>query len=136
MSIEAAIAVARGSRSYEDFRGRFYEELLRPWPHRKPELSIAPDPRETLPTALGVLLVASGDPAETILGCANFGRDADTAATIGGAIAGALTGGEALPPHWVDFVSERTPVDQEDMAQRLLGILRLRATENGVSVHT
>lgn len=126
LAIEAAVALARSSRGYEDFRGHFYEQLLRPWPSRDPERSIAVDPRETVPTALAVLLLAGGDPAETILGCANFGRDADTAATIGGAIAGALTGGDALPADWVDFVSERTPVDQEDLAQRLLGILRLR----------
>jgi ADP-ribosylglycohydrolase len=135
-AIEAALALARSSSDYEDFRERFYEQLLRPWPNRKPQRSIAVDPRETVPTALAVFLLAGGDPTETILGCANFGRDADTAATIGGAIAGALRGGDALPPHWLDFVAERTPVDQEDLALRLLGILRLRVGPNGVSVRT
>jgi ADP-ribosylglycohydrolase len=127
-SIAAGLALARSSVSYDDFRARFYEQLLRFWPQHDPERSTAVDPRETLPIAFGVFLVCSGDPKETILGCANFGRDADTAATIAGAVAGALAGVEALPVDWVEFVRARTPVDQDELATQLLEVLRLRAT--------
>ena len=75
--------------------------MLRPWPDRDDRHSTAVDPRESVAAALGIFLLADGDPVETILGCANFGRDADTIATIGGAIAGALRGASALPDDWV-----------------------------------
>jgi ADP-ribosylglycohydrolase len=130
-AIQSGLALARGSSSYDDFRAAFYDMLLRPWPHRDPERSIAPDPRETLPIVYGVLVLAHGDPGRTILGCANFGRDADTAATIGGAIAGALGGGRSFPPDWVKVVCARTPVDQEELALRLLEVLRARSGHRG-----
>ena len=47
---------------------------------------------EELPVALGLLLVTGGDVAGTILGATNYGRDSDSIATMGGAIAGALGG--------------------------------------------
>jgi ADP-ribosylglycohydrolase len=126
-AIEAGVALARASNTYEDFRDRFYEQLLRPWPHRNRAVSIALDPRETVPVALGVCVLAGGEPEETILGCANFGRDADTAATIGGAIAGALQGARAIPSRWVDVIFAGSSVDQDDLAARLLEVLRQRA---------
>jgi len=33
-AIESGVALARASDGYDDFRARFYAELLRPWPHR------------------------------------------------------------------------------------------------------
>jgi ADP-ribosylglycohydrolase len=128
-SIEAGLALARASHDYTDFRGRFYEQLLRPWPQQTEERSIAVDPRETVPIALGVFLLAEGHPTETILGCANFGRDADTAATIGGAMAGALHGVHALPSRWVDVICARASVDQDDLATRLLELLHRRTAD-------
>jgi ADP-ribosylglycohydrolase len=126
-AIEAGAALARESAAYEDFRERFYATLLRPWPHRHAGWSIAVDPRESVPAALGVFYLAGGDPAETILGCANFGRDADTIATIGGAIAGALRGAEVIPPDWIDAVCAASPVEQNALAETLLGVLKRRA---------
>ncbi|HWQ12536.1 MAG TPA: ADP-ribosylglycohydrolase family protein [Roseiflexaceae bacterium] len=126
-AIEAAAALARACTGYEEFRERFYTTLLRPWPHRRDGWSIAVDPRETVPAALGVFLIAGGDPQHTILGCANFGRDADTIATIGGALAGALTGAAAIPAAWIEAVCAASPVDQDALAAGLLGVLRRRA---------
>ena len=45
---------------------------------------------EELPIALGMLLVGAGDYRRTVLGSVNYGRDCDSIATMGGAIAGAL----------------------------------------------
>jgi ADP-ribosylglycohydrolase len=126
-AIERGVALARACRSYEDFRERFYTDLLRPWPHRRAGWSIAVDPRESVPAALGILYLADGDPAETILGCANFGRDADTIATIGGAIAGALRGATRIPAAWIDSVTPACPVDQQALAADLLAVLLRRA---------
>jgi ADP-ribosylglycohydrolase len=126
-AIESGMALARASSGYEDFRARFYAELLRPWPHRHAGWSIAVDPRESVPAALGILYLADGDPVDTILGCANFGRDADTIATIGGAIAGAMRGAAQFPAEWVEPVTAACPVDQHALAHDLLGVLKKRA---------
>jgi ADP-ribosylglycohydrolase len=127
VAIESSASLARSCTSYDEFRERFYATLLRPWPHRHAGWSIAVDPRESIPAALGIFYVAEGDPRETILGCANFGRDADTIATIGGAIAGALRGASAIPADWIAAVCAASPVDQDALAQDLLGVLRRRA---------
>jgi len=126
-AIESGIALARASSGYEDFRARFYAELLRPWPHHHEGWSIAVDPRESVPAALGILYLADGDPAATILECANFGRDADTIATIGGATAGAMRGAAQLPAAWIEPVTAACPVDQEELAAALFGVLIRRA---------
>jgi ADP-ribosylglycohydrolase len=128
-AIEAGVALAMESEGYAAFREAFYERLLRPWPDRNERLSTAVDPRESVPAALGIFLLADGDPVETILGCANFGRDADTIATIGGAIAGALRGMGALPADWISDVRTATPVDQDDLTTSLLSVLRRRADD-------
>jgi ADP-ribosylglycohydrolase len=125
-AIKAGAALTTESDSYEAFREAFYARLLRPWPDRDERSSMAVDPRETVPAALGIFLLADGDPVETILGCANFGRDADTIATIGGAIAGALRGKSALPSDWISDVREATPVDQDELSSSLLLVLHQR----------
>ena len=126
-AIQAAVALARQTGDYETFRARYYDERLWPWPHRHPGWSTAVDPRESLSVALAILVLADGDPVDTILGCANFGRDADTIATMAGAIAGALRGARALPADWVDAVRAANPVDQDALAQSLLAVLAKRA---------
>lgn len=126
-AIEAGVTLARASSDYADFRARFYAELLWPWPHRHVGWSTAVDPRESVPAALGILYLADGDPVETILGCANFGRDADTIATIAGAIAGAMRGAERIPAAWIEAVTMACPVDQEALAAELLAVLVRRA---------
>ena len=60
---------------------------------------------EELPVALGLLLVTGGDVAGTILGATNYGRDSDSIATMGGAIAGALGGEDSVPADWREHVS-------------------------------
>ena len=45
---------------------------------------------EEVPIALGLLVATAGDYAETMLGGVNYGRDSDSIASMGGALAGAL----------------------------------------------
>lgn len=61
---------------------------------------------EELPMALGMLVVAKGDFRDTVLGAVNYGRDSDSIANMGGAIAGALGGLAAVPSDWLAAVSE------------------------------
>ena len=66
---------------------------------------------EELPVALGLLRVTGGDAHGTILGATNYGRDSDSIATMGGAIAGALGGASAVPPEWSQAVATASRLD-------------------------
>ncbi len=66
---------------------------------------------EELPVALGFLKVTGGDVRGSILGATNYGRDSDSIATMGGAIAGALGGERAVPAEWVEAVSAGSRLD-------------------------
>ncbi|MFI6495800.1 ADP-ribosylglycohydrolase family protein [Nonomuraea typhae] len=66
---------------------------------------------EELPLALAFLVVAKGDYRETVLGGVNYGRDADSIASMGGAIAGALGGFASVPAEWAEAVGTASRTD-------------------------
>ncbi|GAA2209408.1 ADP-ribosylglycohydrolase family protein [Nonomuraea monospora] len=66
---------------------------------------------EELPLALGFLVIAKGDVRDTVLGGVNYGRDADSIASMGGAIAGALGGLASVPQEWVEQVGTASRTD-------------------------
>lgn len=66
---------------------------------------------EELPLALGFLVIAKGDYRDTVLGGVNYGRDADSIASMGGAIAGALGGLGGVPKEWVEQVAAASRTD-------------------------
>ncbi|MEU4575054.1 ADP-ribosylglycohydrolase family protein [Nonomuraea sp. ATR24] len=66
---------------------------------------------EELPLALAFLVIAKGDYRDTVLGGVNYGRDADSIASMGGAIAGALGGLAAVPAEWVEQVGTASRTD-------------------------
>jgi ADP-ribosylglycohydrolase len=77
---------------------------------------------EELPVALGLLVATNGDYAETVLGGVNYGRDADSIASMGGALAGALGGRDALRRDWVDAVSAASRIDVEQAGWELAAV--------------
>ncbi|MCG5218186.1 ADP-ribosylglycohydrolase family protein [Streptosporangium sp. KLBMP 9127] len=66
---------------------------------------------EELPLALAFLVIAKGDYRDTVLGGVNYGRDADSIASMGGAIAGALGGLASVPARWRDEISTASRLD-------------------------
>src|SRR5205823_12380887 len=77
---------------------------------------------EELPIALGLLVVTRGDYAETVLGGVNYGRDSDSIASMGGAVAGALGGSGALRRDWVDEVSRASRIDVEEAGRDMAAV--------------
>ena len=69
---------------------------------------------EELPIALGLLVVTQGGFEGTVLGGVNYGRDSDSIAAMGGALAGALGGTAALRRDWVDEVAAASRMDLEE----------------------
>jgi ADP-ribosylglycohydrolase len=135
-SIRESVTRARRTGDYERFRKAFYETSLR---------DIISDSRETVPCALSLFYLAKGDPVKAIGYGANFGRDADTIATMVGAIAGAYAGASAFPEHWLATVEgdygTQQPVskdygvpateapDQRRIAEALIGVIQHRTAE-------
>jgi ADP-ribosylglycohydrolase len=69
---------------------------------------------EELPIALGLLVVTQGSFEGTVLGGVNYGRDSDSIAAMGGALAGALGGSAALRRDWVEEVAAASRMDLEE----------------------
>lgn len=85
---------------------------------------------EELPLALGFLRIADGDWSKTVFGGVNYGRDSDSIATMGAAIAGALGGFQAVPRTLVDAVSEASRMDLIGSAEQLADVaVRIRAAD-------
>ncbi|MFB6726360.1 ADP-ribosylglycohydrolase family protein [Kribbella sp. NPDC056345] len=66
---------------------------------------------EELPVALGFVLVSEGDVRRAVLGGTNYGRDADSIASMAGAITGALGGLSGVPADWASEIAEASRTD-------------------------
>jgi ADP-ribosylglycohydrolase len=126
-AIDTTMALAREASGYEAFRARYYAEQM------LPGIAIA-DSRETVPVALALFYLAEGEPERTIVYGANFGRDADTIASMAGALAGAYAGGGAVPARWVEKVRAESPRAHEDVAAELMAVVTQRLDDSRAHV--
>ncbi len=117
--IKETVQMARGIGNYEEFGEKFYETQLR---------DIASDSRETVPCALSLFYLAKGDPTQTIIYGANFGRDADTISTMAGALSGAFKGVDGLKSEWVEKATKNNP-GQMELAERMVAVVKKRAKD-------
>jgi ADP-ribosylglycohydrolase len=118
----AIAAVAKEARSHSDWRNALgpLRNAMAPFDtvgeeYRSPGLGARRPSRlhaiEELPIALGLLIVGGGDFRESVLGAVNYGRDADSTATMAGSIAGALGGISAVPAEWASAIASASRVD-------------------------
>ncbi len=63
----------------------------------------------TLVVPLAMFVAADGDFRQTVMGCVMYGRDNDSYASVGGALAGAFHGVEAIPAEWIRPVVDGNP---------------------------
>ncbi len=118
--IEGTLALAGEAGDYRTFRARYYAERLSFGANMA-------DARETVPVALALFRLADGDVRAAIVYGANFGRDADTIASMAGALAGAWQGLAAFPAGWVEQMRAQSPRAHEDVAHGLVDVLLRRA---------
>ncbi|MFF0266975.1 ADP-ribosylglycohydrolase family protein [Kribbella sp. NPDC004536] len=103
---EQAIPVLRNAIEPYDLVGPNYRELS--MDSRRPSRTKA---IEELPVALGFVLVSEGDVRRAVLGGTNYGRDADSIASMAGAITGALQGAGGVPQDWVTDIATASKTD-------------------------
>ena len=116
--ITQALDLARRTGDYKAFRTEYHARF------RQDNFI---DSRETVPAALAVVHLAQGDPRQAIVYGANFGRDADTIATMAGSICGALKGVGALPENWVRQALASSDRDQRELARKLVEVSYFKA---------
>lgn len=121
----AVQAVTRRARAFDSWQEALpaLRDAVRPYDsvgddYRAPGLDARRPSRtkaiEELPVALGLLLVAGGEYEAAVLGAVNYGRDADSIATMAGALAGALGGLDAVPARWRRDVERASRIELED----------------------
>jgi ADP-ribosylglycohydrolase len=77
---------------------------------------------EELPVALGFVLLAGGHYPDAVLGAVNYGRDADSIATMAGAVCGALGGLDTVPAQWRTDVASASRIDIEEPGRVLAAL--------------
>ena len=129
-AIEAVTAAAAGCSSWEEAiprsraAVRAFDGVGDAYRDPQPDARLPSRTRsiEELPVALGMLVASDGAYVETVLGGVNYGRDADSIAQMGGAIAGALHGVHAVPSGWIEAVSRASRRDLVAVADELADV--------------
>ena len=98
-------------------------------------MTIMCDSRETVPCALALFHLAGGNPEKAIIYAANFGRDADTIATMVGAVSGAYAGVDGLRRKWVEEIQKSSP-EQENLTNKLIEVIEKKYNEVNVVMNS
>ena len=88
-----AVELAKDTGDYQEFRRQY---------HARWQQTIMCDSRETVPAAFALATLADGELVRAVEYGANFGRDADTIASMAGALCGATDSDQPLPGGWLD----------------------------------
>jgi ADP-ribosylglycohydrolase len=116
--VQKMLALARETNDYVAFRERFYQGTL---------AHIIADARETFPVTMSLFYLAKGDANTAMQMAANFGRDADTIATMVGGLAGAFGGVASIRPEWVAQVEANPAVQYHALTEQLVSVIRAKA---------
>jgi hypothetical protein len=79
---------------------------------------------EELPVALGFVVAHDGDLRAAVVDAVNYGRDADSIATMAGAICGGLGGSSAVPSDWVADVTAASRLDLDGVVSTMVDVVR------------
>jgi ADP-ribosylglycohydrolase len=115
--IAAALALAEDAGDYRTFRERYHGQFRR---------AIACDSRETVPATLAIVRLANGDPSQAAILGANFGRDADTIASMAAGICGALSGTSPQAEKLVEQLPAESRELQVRLARQLMAVTRAK----------
>jgi len=81
---------------------------------------VVPQATQMLAVALAMFVAAEGDFRQTVIGCMTYDQNQINYAGVGGALAGAFHGIEAIPAGWLQPVIEANPeVDMHDLSLKM-----------------
>ncbi len=127
-----AFCAAGGSDDPREL-GRVVRDAVRPFDtvgeaYRSPAMDARLPSRtkaiEELPVALGFVVAHDGDLRAAVLDAVNYGRDADSIATMAGAICGGLHGSAAVPEEWVREVVTASRLDLDGVVTTMVEVVR------------
>ncbi len=75
---------------------------------------------EVVTKGICIFRMVKGNPKDAIVAAVNMGRDTDCLAAVAGGIAGALSGGGAIPAEWIEQVDRATAMNRYTNSQRVL----------------
>jgi ADP-ribosylglycohydrolase len=78
---------------------------------------------EAVPFAVGVFVASRGDPNLAVIGAVNMGGDADTTATITGAISGAYAGFNQIDQSLYKQMLNANSLDIDDLVEKLVNLV-------------
>jgi ADP-ribosylglycohydrolase len=131
-AIEAVVKVARQHESWSDAIPAL-REAVAPYDsvgseYRAPARDARRPSRtksiEELPVALGMVIVSGGDFRPAVLGSVNYGRDADSIATMAGAITGGLGGLGVVPAEWHEEIASASRLDLAGVGHTMAEVAR------------
>ncbi|MGD2175310.1 MAG: ADP-ribosylglycohydrolase family protein [Candidatus Brocadiaceae bacterium] len=105
-ALELALQMAAEAEDVDEFAERFHASPLLDWswPQRdwSPDRHFCGNSIEFLSVAVAILRLCAGDPEQSMIEGASFGRDCDTIASCCGSVVGALHGASAINPEWIE----------------------------------
>ncbi|MDQ1082664.1 MULTISPECIES: ADP-ribosylglycohydrolase family protein [Microbacterium] len=130
LALQAVVDAARAlpDTATDDEIGEALRDAIRPFDtvgekYREPHLDARIPSRtksiEEFPIALGMLVAHKGDFRKTVLGSINYGRDADSIASMAGAIAAGLGGNEVIDQNWLSDIATASRMDFDHYADML-----------------
>jgi ADP-ribosylglycohydrolase len=117
--IDDALSLVSSCSDYREFRDRY---------HAGRRQTILCDARETVPAAVALAVLAEGQLLRAVEYGANFGRDADTIASMAGALCGAVGEAQPLPAAWTDRLGPEAMGSAVRLAEDLATAARAKAT--------
>ena len=87
-------------------------------------------PTELVPSAMGIIALYGTDCAKAVETAVNMGGDADTLASIVGAVTGALCGIGGFPAEWVRTVEDINCISIYELARRLVCVRERRSVHD------
>jgi len=117
--LEAAVTIAQKEHDVFKIREPLYELLE--WGHLFSEAT------HTLVVALSMFVAARGNFEKTVIGCVMYGRDKDSYASVGGALAGAFGGSKSFRTVWIETVVKANPEpDMYSLAEKICSLIELQ----------
>ena len=129
-ALEAVVKAAKGVKNWKEaipvLRKAFTPFDTMAEEYREPHLdSRKPSRRlsiEEYPIAIGMLIAGGGRYRESVLGGVNYGRDADSIASMAGAMAGAMNGIDEIPVDWMTEVERESKRDFNKLSDELFDV--------------